>query len=222
MIEWISWPHFVSKQADCATCVFHNAPGTLWNIISGAIQEVVIINSFISGIQFYFSLVNWKSVVWIVASFKCLICFQASEGFVSSYFHQWCLFNWSSWNQVTVVINLINYIRKSVKLGEASYWDLNFSKQILICKQVLGCSVSLNNSFLELSSENWLNLIKQWSALCCQRCWKFGEFHIITCAPEEWFGSKLLFTKIVNAECNIIVSEYSYSQQKTKITIYSY
>lgn len=55
---------------------------------------------------------------------------------------------------MAVMINLVHHIGKSVELAETSLWDLNSLKQIILNKEDWRLAVTLNNNFLEFSSED--------------------------------------------------------------------
>ena len=94
---------------------------------------------------------------------------------------------------------------QSVELGDTVCWDCNLSLQVLVDVNEIGDTSSGNNNLVELSSENCLHLIEQWSASSAQWSWKLREFHGVSGAPEVALLSEVLLAQILNTKCDIVI-----------------
>ena len=106
---------------------------------------------------------------------------------------------------MAVGVDLVNDVGKSIKLGDASSWNLNLFHQVLVHEKALRSSVPLDDGLLKLSSEYALDLIEKWSA-GINRCWQLSKLHVVSSAPVEALLGKVLLSKIVDSKSNVVVS----------------
>jgi len=86
----------------------------------------------------------------------------------------------------------MDHMGEPVKLSDASGWNLNLSKEILLKMDEFWDSIWLDNDLIEFSSKNRLDLIKDWLASSIDWLWQHGELLTVSSAPVE-----LLFTEIL-------------------------
>ena len=106
---------------------------------------------------------------------------------------------------MAVWVDLVNDMAQSVKFGETTCWNLASCEYCTIAVNLLWNTVALNDHFVEFSGKNSLYLVKERSALSAQWCWKLGKFERITAAPEILLLGKVLVTKVVDTQNDVVV-----------------
>ena len=86
MVGIESWPKLGSQDSSRTKGVFEDAPGSLWNIFTSVIKEVIIVNTFFSSIQVDIFLDQGISEVVIILNGESLVSLKTFEGLILSDF----------------------------------------------------------------------------------------------------------------------------------------
>ena len=142
-------------------------------------------------------------VIW---NHESLINLKTFEGLILSNLFQWGFLDGTSWDDLAVAVDLVNNVGEAIELGQTFSRELHWREEASIDESQIGGTFSWDDYFVEFSGENTLNFIKKMSASVTQGRWKLWELLAVTSAPEKAFLSKANLSKIVNSNCNEVVS----------------
>lgn len=184
-------PQLVPHNDCLASCIRHDRPRLLREILRCIIQEGIVVDALSSLVQLNILPKQRRPEVNVAADQESCGRIKSCKCLILTYFVQWDLLESADGNDLTVTVNLIYNCRQTIELTDTLGRDCHLIHDRLIDMDKIAHAIGLNDDTFKLTSEECLHLVKDRLAGRDQRLRECTKAHVVRSAPEELLGREL-------------------------------